>query len=95
MYKCTADNSDPVLLREKQNWAKSGTGLWVETPLYPPPAAQPAPEFECPRCGHCCPQRQWVGLTGDEREQIYQEHYPDSLATTITAVENKLKEKNT
>jgi len=40
-------------------------------------------------------QRQWVGLTGDEREQIYQEHYPDSLATTITAVENKLKEKNT
>jgi hypothetical protein len=40
MYKCTADNSDPVLLREKQNWAKSGTGLWVETPLYPPPAAQ-------------------------------------------------------
>jgi hypothetical protein len=40
-------------------------------------------------------QRQWVGLTGDEREQIYQEHYPDSLATTITAVEAKLKEKNT
>jgi len=22
-----------------------------------PPAAQPAPEFECPRCGHCCAQR--------------------------------------
>ena len=64
-------------------------------PLYTTPPAQPAPEFECPRCGHCCPQRQWVGLTGDEREQIYQEHYPDSLATTITAVENKLKEKNT
>jgi hypothetical protein len=42
----------------------------------------------------CAAQRQWVGLTGDEREQIYQEHYPDSLATTITAVENKLKEKN-
>ena len=40
-------------------------------------------------------QRQWSGLTGAEREQIYQEHYPDSLATAITAVENKLKEKNT
>ena len=27
-------------------------------PLYTtPPAAQPAPEFECPRCGHCCPTR--------------------------------------
>jgi hypothetical protein len=58
-------------------------------------AAQPAPEFECPRCGHCCPQRQWVGLTGDERKKIYHEHYPYSLATTITAVEAKLKEKNT
>ncbi len=39
-------------------------------------------------------QRQWVGLTGDEREQIYQEHYPDALATAIAAVEAKLKEKN-
>jgi hypothetical protein len=27
-------------------------------PLYTtPPAAQPEPEFECPRCGHCCPTR--------------------------------------
>jgi len=22
-------------------------------------------EFECPRCGHCCQQREWVGLDGD------------------------------
>jgi len=40
MYQCTADNSEPVLLREKQNWAR--TGLWVETPLCPP-AAQRMP----------------------------------------------------
>ena len=39
-------------------------------------------------------QRQWVGLTGDEREQIYQEYFPDALSTAIAAVEDKLKEKN-
>jgi hypothetical protein len=22
-------------------------------------------EFECPRCGHCCQQREWVGLDGE------------------------------
>ena len=42
MFQCTADNSVPVLLREKQNWAESGTGLWVETPLYTsPPQRKP------------------------------------------------------
>jgi len=34
MYQCTADNSGPVLLRYRTNWAESGTGLWIETPLY-------------------------------------------------------------
>jgi hypothetical protein len=23
-------------------------------------------EFFCPRCGHCCQQREWVGLTDEE-----------------------------
>jgi hypothetical protein len=22
-------------------------------------------EFECPRCGHCCQQKEWVGLDND------------------------------
>jgi len=22
-------------------------------------------EFFCPRCGHCCQQREWVGMDGD------------------------------
>jgi len=22
--------------------------------------------IDCPRCGHCCPQRPWVGLTNEE-----------------------------
>jgi hypothetical protein len=47
MYQCTADNSGPVLLQQKQNWAESGTGLWIETPLYTTPPAQPAvPDFK-------------------------------------------------
>jgi hypothetical protein len=35
MYQCTADNSGPVLLLHRTNWAESGTGLWTETPLSP------------------------------------------------------------
>jgi heterodisulfide reductase subunit B len=57
-------------------------------------------EFECPRCGHCCQQRKWVGLTDDE---IYD--YADKFLYTHgsnyeiksfgKAIEAKLKEKNT
>jgi hypothetical protein len=46
MYQCTADNSGPVLLRHRTNWAESGTGLWTETPLYTTPTTQPAPVQE-------------------------------------------------
>ena len=37
MYQCTADNSGPVLLRHRTNWAESNSGLWTETPLYTAP----------------------------------------------------------
>lgn len=37
MYQCTADNSGPVLLRHRTNWAESNSGLWTETPLYTTP----------------------------------------------------------
>ena len=37
MYQCTADNSGPVLLRHRTNWAESNSGLWIETPLYTAP----------------------------------------------------------
>jgi len=51
MYQCTADNSGPVLLRHRTNWAESGSGLWIETPLYtaPPQPVQPAPGY-CKNC---------------------------------------------
>jgi Fe-S-cluster containining protein len=53
-------------------------------------------EFECPRCGHCCQQREWVGLTDEEIHEIRLKTL-DSVATNYEAyraIEAKLKEKN-
>ena len=50
-------------------------------------------DFECPRCGHCCPQRQWVGLTDEDRQELAAEQH--SWEGLCFAVEAKLKEKNT
>ena len=54
--------------------------------------------FECPRCGHCCPQQPWVGLTEEEINSA--RHNRDWTApwtdeTFARAIEEKLKEKNT
>ena len=47
---------------------------------------------DCPRCGHCCPQRPWVGLTDEEIQNIGFEA-ADRESAVIQA-EDKLKEKN-
>jgi hypothetical protein len=46
-------------------------------------------EFECPRCGHCCPEREWVGLTDEEVDE-----WTPEIHNVIRAIEAKLKEKN-
>jgi hypothetical protein len=60
--------------------------------------AQPEQELviDCPRCGHCCPQRQWVGLTDEELRDIAGDG-PDYFDWKVfgRAIEAKLKEKNT
>ena len=48
-------------------------------------------EFECPRCGHCCQQREWVGLTDEEIWDCY----TSQGKQFYLAIEAKLKEKNT
>jgi len=48
--------------------------------------------IDCPRCGHCCPQRQWVGLTDEDRQELAAEQH--SWEGLCSAVEAKLKEKN-
>ena len=54
--------------------------------------------IDCPRCGHCCPQRQWVGLTDEEIKSLpsWWPSYEDApaLIELVKNVEAKLKEKN-
>ncbi len=79
VYQCTADTSGPMLLQHRTNWAESGTGLWIETPLYTtPPAAQ----------------RQWVVLTDAEVMQTMSGDWTSQFYFA-RAIEAKLKEKNT
>jgi hypothetical protein len=54
--------------------------------------AQPEYEFECPRCGHCCQQREWVGLTDEEYDELMLSG--DWGGSLIQATQAKLKEKN-
>ena len=61
--------------------------------------------IDCPRCGHCCPPRPWVGLTDEDIENIGEKTVAkcsevDDI-TGATAIlfaknlESKLREKNT
>lgn len=60
------------------------------------PGVYEVPEFNCPRCGHCCSQRQWVGLTEEEHTQIAVDAGCMSSDWVFygAAVERALKEKN-
>jgi Fe-S-cluster containining protein len=52
-------------------------------------------EFECPRCGHCCPEREWVGLTDGEMVDLLKEYEGRLWVDVCRVIEAKLKEKNT
>jgi hypothetical protein len=55
-------------------------------------------EFFCPRCGHCCQQREWVGLTDGDIAQTMHGSVEGSNMLPYQfakAIEAKLKEKNT
>jgi pyruvate/2-oxoglutarate dehydrogenase complex dihydrolipoamide dehydrogenase (E3) component len=58
------------------------------------PGVYEVPEFECPRCGHCCPERHWVGLTEEEIIKLWGSYFPRAMEF-YQAIEAKLKEKNT
>jgi hypothetical protein len=51
-------------------------------------------EFECPRCGHCCQQREWVGLTDEEIKECFLIDGTYSDFNFARAIEVILKEKN-
>ena len=58
------------------------------------PGVYEVPEFECPRCGHCCPERHWVGLTDEERGMVVNANFGIGVWEMARAIEAKLKEKN-
>jgi hypothetical protein len=56
--------------------------------------------IDCPRCGHCCPERRWVGLTDEEGAEIWGDAHDIDRNRLVTPkeivrrIEAKLKEKN-
>jgi hypothetical protein len=57
-----------------------------------PPAAQPK-QVDCPRCGHVCSQRPWVGLTDDEITEIYEMGL--GVRASVETALDKIEERNT
>lgn len=56
--------------------------------------------IDCPRCGHCCQQREWARLTHEDIKDAMRSigmmgHVNDGRVKFAQAVEAKLKEKNT
>jgi hypothetical protein len=67
------------------------TGVCVQTGLACfGQAAQPE-QVDCPRCGHVCSQRTWVGLTDEQRRVCVQSPFTEE---NYRAIEVKLKENN-
>ena len=58
--------------------------------------AQPEQVVDCPRCGHVCSQREWVGLTPEEILDLFDRNnvYGSKWIEFARAVEAKLKAKN-
>jgi hypothetical protein len=50
--------------------------------------------IDCPRCGHCCPERKWVGLTENEIVELAGGDITRDERMIARAIEAKLKEKN-
>ena len=70
---------------------------------------QAEPVVDCPRCGHVCSQREWVGLTDEEIKATWSQLWydlnhgklsaPDAAVRSNVvvfgeALEAKLKERN-
>ena len=51
--------------------------------------------IDCPRCGHCCPQRQWVSLTMADMAELRRSGLHEISDKHFQAIESKLREKNT
>ena len=99
-----AEKQEPLVWMNKYGHVASFKNDEYTAPLYTAPVhaidisqervdetAKSEHEFECPRCGHCCQQREWVGLTDEERAECWN----SSAVQSAINIEAKLKEKNT
>ena len=50
--------------------------------------------IDCPRCGHCCPQRTWAGLTREDMAELRQAGLHSISDYAFEVIANFLKEKN-
>ena len=83
-------------------WDEAQKAAWAEKPKMRRttrdekivnPGVYEVPVFDCPRCGHCCPEREWVGLTDEEIIKLWGSYFPRAMEF-YQAIEAKLKEKN-
>jgi hypothetical protein len=81
-------------LRSSTNY-RSGSAIQVEAVENLCEALEQPQQVDCPRCGHVCSQRPWVGLTDDQIDEIAVIARRGNLHDLRIAIEAKLKERNT
>ena len=86
------DDDDQEIIPAKDK-GKLGTNN-CDIPLYTAPKHDYV--IDCPRCGHCCAERTWVGLTDEEHDSIKRNYHNMTwtLEMFARAIEAKLKDKN-
>ena len=101
------DQQEPLIDRLRKT-ASKGVSVWGDLMLEAADAlAQPEQEPVCPECkagvlyecvacssNNYPPQREWVGLTDEERKEIWWSCEQQTPTTFVKAIEQALKEKN-
>jgi hypothetical protein len=86
------DDDDQEIIPAKDK-GKLGTSN-CDIALYTAPAKHDY-VIDCPRCGHCCAERTWVGLTDDEVSDVIDDVLEGGGWLDVSrALEAKIKDKN-
>ena len=93
------DDDDQEIIPAEDK-GKLGTSN-CDIPLY---TAPPKHDYviDCPKCGHCCPERTWAGLTDEEIQDLSHLYQKIDASNSpwfdrwefARAIEAKLQEKN-
>ena len=86
------DDDDQEIIPAKDK-GKLGTSN-CDIPLYTTPKHNYV--IDCPRCGHCCAGREWVGLTDDEVSDVIDDVLEGGGWLDVArALDAAIKRKNT